>query len=152
MANPASKAEDANRVLIPRILMTPLRCLRCLLLCGMPFCRKDERGNCSHYKGLSPPVDSCTSIGLSSIYPYASYSRGRHQPRLSNKGHRELARRLARQQGVFHSRLYVVLAPGPIHAEIGVVFRLPGDGVAVGEEQLHGVALEVVVADGVDHG
>src|ERR1035438_10409446 len=54
-------------------------------------------------------------------------------------------------QGITRSRLLVVLAPGPIHAEIGVVLSLPGDGVAVGKQQLHALAFQMVITARVDH-
>ena len=47
----------------------------------------------------------------------------------------------------------LVFPPGPVHADVGVVLRLPGDGVAVAEQELLvGIVLEVVVAAHVDHG
>src|SRR5271157_2638810 len=48
--------------------------------------------------------------------------------------------------------LLVLFSPGPVHACVGVIFCLAGDGVAVTEQELlAGVTLEMVVAPHVDH-
>src|ERR1035438_53981 len=44
-----------------------------------------------------------------------------------------------------------VISPGLIEAEIRVVLRLPGDRMAVCEEQLQARRLEVVISARVDH-
>jgi hypothetical protein len=45
----------------------------------------------------------------------------------------------------------VTLSPGPVHADIGVVFRLSGDGMAVAEQELlSGMIFEVVVTANVN--
>src|SRR5579871_6472415 len=49
--------------------------------------------------------------------------------------------------------IVLVLAPGPVHAGVGIVFCLPRDRVAVAEQELLvGIVLEVIVAADVDHG
>src|SRR6202034_4586876 len=48
-------------------------------------------------------------------------------------------------------RLLVVLAPRPVHADVGVILRLPGDRVSVAEEELLvRIVLEMVDAAEID--
>src|ERR1700722_17582585 len=46
----------------------------------------------------------------------------------------------------------VFSTPSPIHAHVGIVLRLPGDRMAVTEQELFiGIVFEVVIAADVDH-
>src|ERR1700678_4306188 len=57
------------------------------------------------------------------------------------------------QERIARGVFFVVFSPGPVHADVSVIFGLSGNRVAVAKEKLLvGITLEVVIAANVDQG